>query len=176
MSAFNIEKMSDLIDEKISENNEELMAAFGKATPVAKEIVKDGKTYVLKADDDEEMDKEDEEDMEKEEEDDKEVKKALEAKIEKLATLLQEKHAHTPTRNPVAQDSNIEKSVGGFTADISKSIQTSPHLDKIEHRDSYYNVKWSNDDQEFQARIKKYHSLHGFDPSQLGMSLPTNEL
>jgi DNA-directed RNA polymerase specialized sigma subunit len=175
MSAFNIEKMSELIDEKISKNNEELLTTLGKGTPVPKEIVKDGKTYVLKGEhDDEDMDKEDKEEMDKEDEDE-EVKKAFTAKISELEKLLKSRFADTPTSNPVAQDDNIAKG-GVMKSDILKSIESAPHLDKIEHRESYYNVKWSNDDQEFQARIKKAHEQTGFDPSVLGMSLPSNEL
>jgi hypothetical protein len=175
MSALNIEKIADLIDEKINKSNEELLANLGKATPVAKEIVKDGKTYVLKGEhDDEDMDKEDKEDMEKEDEDE-EVKKAFTAKISELEKLLKSRFADTPTSNPVAQDDNIAKG-GVMKSDLLKSVESAPHLDKIEHRDTFYNVKYSNDDLEFQARIKKAHQQTGFDPSVLGMSLPSNEL
>lgn len=174
MSALNIEKIADLIDEKINKSNEELLATLGKGTPVPKEIVKDGKTYVLKADDDEDMDKEDKEDMEKEDEDE-EVKKAFTAKISELEKLLKSRFADTPTSNPVAQDDNIAKG-GVMKSDLLKSVESAPHLDKIEHRDTFYNVKYSNDDLEFQARIKKAHQQTGFDPSVLGMSLPSNEL
>ena len=175
MSALNIEKMAELIDEKISKNNEELMASLGKGTTVPKEIVKDGKTYVLKADDDEEEEKGMGMEKEEEEEDD-EMKKAFTAKISELETLLKSRFVDTVATNPAAQDDNIEKGATTFKSDLLKSVESAPHLDKIEHRESYYNPKYSSDDLEFQARIKKAHLQTGFDPSVLGMSLPSNEL
>jgi hypothetical protein len=183
MSALNIEKFAEVVDAKIAANNEQLLATIGKGTSeVPRTIVKDGRTYVLKAEEAEE-EEEEKKMYEKEEEEDKEemekAKQAYEGALGDLAKILKSRFVDTPTSHPGTQDDEITKSVDKqnfFQSDLMKSVTGAAHLDKIQHRDSYYTPNYSDDDLEFQDRLNKAKTETGFDPSVLGLSLPTNNL
>ena len=180
MDAFNIEKFATLVDEKISKNNDELLATIGKGTEaVPNTIVKDGRTYVLKA---EEADEEEEEKKMYEKEEDEEmeeVKKAYNEAMASLSKMLESRFVSSPATHPGTQDDAIAKGVDPqnfFQSDLMKSVSDAAHLDKIQHRDSYYTPNYSDDDLEFQDRLNKAKTQTGFDPSVLGLSLPSNNL